>query len=124
VALSSVQRAVICERGAVVAGEIAGRGEDPAGHLLRRGRWRGRGHSGAPAQPGGEPAQGVQAALVAAVAQLGVQPFGAADAFVPSLPQPVLVRAEQARLGEGGNGDQLVCGDGGGVAADRLGIQS
>ena len=75
------------------------------------------------AQPGGEPAQGAQAAGVAAVAQLGMQPLGAADAFVPSLPQPVLVRAEQARPDHAGVRDQLVCGYGGGVAADRLGIQ-
>ena len=50
------------ERGAVVVGELAGRGEDPAGYLLRRGRWRRRGDGGVLAQPGGEPAQGAQAA--------------------------------------------------------------
>src|SRR6185437_7492648 len=85
------------ERGAVAVGEIAGRGEDPAGHLLRLGRWRRPGDGGVAAQPGGEPPQRAQAAPVAAVAQFGVQPFGAADPFVPALPQPVLVRAEQAR---------------------------
>ncbi len=34
------------ERGAVVVGEVAGRGEDPAGHLLGRRRWRRRGDGG------------------------------------------------------------------------------
>ncbi len=111
------------ERGAVVLGEVAGRGEDPAGHLLRRRRRRGRGDGGVAAQPGGEPAQGAQAAPVAAVTQLGVQPFGAADPFVPSLLQPILVRAEQARPGQAGAAGQLTGGGGGGVAADRLGIQ-
>ncbi len=75
------------------------------------------------AQLGGEPAQGAQAAPVAAVAQLGVQPFGAADPFVPSLLQVGLVRAEQARPGQAGAADQLVGGRGGGVAADGLAIQ-
>jgi len=68
------------------------------------------------AQQRGEPAQRAQAP-VAAVAQVGMQPFGAADPFVPSLPQPVLVRAEQARPDQAGAGDQLAGGRG--VAADR-----
>jgi hypothetical protein len=52
-----------------------------------------------------------------------MQPFGAADTFVPSLPQVGLVRAEQTGPDQAGAGDQLVCGGGGGVTADRLGIQ-
>ena len=56
------------ERGAVVVGEVAGRGEDPAGHFPGRGRWRRRGDGGVAAELGGEPAQGAQASLVAAVA--------------------------------------------------------
>jgi hypothetical protein len=95
------------ERGAVVLGEVAGRGEDPAGHLLG---WRGCGDGGVAAQPAGEPAQGAQAAPVAAVAQFLVQPFGAADSLVPSLPQVGLVRAEQARPGQAGAADQLIGG--------------
>ena len=34
------------ERGPVVLGEVAGRSEAPAGHLLGRRRWRGRGDCG------------------------------------------------------------------------------
>jgi hypothetical protein len=68
--------------------------------------------------------QGAQAAPVAAVAQLGVQPLGAADPFLPLLPQPVLVRAGQAWLGQAGAAGQLLCGRGGSVAADRLGIEA
>jgi hypothetical protein len=60
------------ERGAVAVREIAGRGEDPAGYLLRRWCWRSRGDGGVLAQPGGEPAQGARAAAVAAGAQFGV----------------------------------------------------
>jgi hypothetical protein len=52
-----------------------------------------------------------------------MQPLGAADRVVPSLPQVGLVRAEQARPGQAGAADQLISGRGGGVAADRLGIQ-
>ena len=111
------------ERVAVAVGEVAGRGEDPASHLLRRRCWRGRGDLGVAAQLGGEPPQGAQAALVAAAAQLLVKPLGAADPFLPSLPQPVLVRAEQARPGQAGAAGQLLCGRGGGVAADRLAVQ-
>jgi hypothetical protein len=111
------------ERGAVVLGEVGGRGEDPAGYLLGRGCWRGRGDGGIAAQLGGEPTQGAQAALVAAVAQLGVQPLGAADPVVPALLQVGLVRAEQARPGQPGAAGPLISGRGGGVAADRLGIQ-
>ena len=90
------------ERGPVVIGELAGRGEDPAGHLpgRRRGWWRGDGS--VLAELGGEPAQGALAAAVAAFAQFLVQPFGAADSFVPALAQVGLVRAEQARAGSGG----------------------
>jgi hypothetical protein len=43
------------ERGAVAVGEIVGRGEDPSGRRLRRGRWRRRGDGGVLAEPGGEP---------------------------------------------------------------------
>jgi SAM-dependent methyltransferase len=111
------------ERGAVGVGELAGRGEDPAGHLLGCWRWRGRGDGGVAAELGGEPAQGAQAAAVAAAAQLGMQLLGAADPFVPPLPQPVLVRAEQARPGQPGAAGQLVGGRSRGVAADRLGVQ-
>ena len=63
---------------------------------------------------------------VAAVAQLGVQPFGAADPVVSPLPQPVLVRAEQARPGQAGGAGELIGGRGGrggGPAADRLAVQ-
>jgi hypothetical protein len=42
---------------------------------------------------------------------------------IASLPQVGLVRAEQARPGQAGAADQLISGRGGGVAADRLGIQ-
>jgi hypothetical protein len=52
-----------------------------------------------------------------------MQPLGAADSFVPSLPQPVLVRAEQARPCQAGTADQLIGGRGRGIAVDRLGIQ-
>jgi hypothetical protein len=52
-----------------------------------------------------------------------VQLLGAADPFLPSLPQPVLVRAEQARPGQAGAADQLINGRGGGVAADRLALE-
>jgi hypothetical protein len=38
-----------------------------------------RGDGGVAAQLGGEPPQGAQAALVAALAQLSMQPLGAAD---------------------------------------------
>ena len=113
------------ERGTVVVGEVAGRGEDPAGHLpgRRRRRWRWRGHGGVLAQRGGEPAQGAQAAAVAAGAQLGVQPLGAAAALLPALPQVSLVRTVRARLGQAGAGDQLIRGRGRGVAADRLALE-
>ena len=111
------------ERGAVGVGELAGRGEDPAGHFPGRGRGRWCGDGGVLAQLGGEPAQGAQAAPVAALAQFGVQPLGAADPFVPALAQVGLVRAEQARPGQAGAADQLAGGRGGGVAADRLALQ-
>ena len=58
-----------------------------------------------------------------AVAQLGVQPLGATDSLVTSLPQPILGRAGQAKPGQAGQagaGDQLVRGRDGGIAADRL----
>ena len=58
------------ERDAVIAGEVGGRGEDSAGHLPGRRCWRRRGDGSVAAQPGGERAQGAQAAPVAAVAQL------------------------------------------------------
>ena len=48
--------------------------------------------------------------MVAAGAQLVVQPLGAADPFVPPLPQVGQVRAEQARPGQAGAGDELVQG--------------
>jgi hypothetical protein len=112
-----------CERGAVILSKIAGRGENPAGRLLRRRRWRGRGHSGVAAQLGGEPAQGAQAAAVAAVAQFLVQPLGAMNSVIPSLLQVGLVRAGQARPGQAGAADQLIGGRGGGVAADRLALE-
>jgi len=51
-------------------------------------------------QPGGEPTQGAQAAPVAAVAQLLMQPLGTADPLVPSLrlyEESILA----ARFGEG-----------------------
>ena len=111
------------ERGTVAAGEVARRGEDPAGHLSGWRRWRWRGDGGVLAQLGGMPAQGAQAAPVAAVAQLGMQLPGAADPFVPALPQPVLVRAEQAGPGEAAVGDQLISGRGRGIAADRLALE-
>jgi hypothetical protein len=111
------------ERGAVCVGEVTGRGEDPAGRFLGCGRWRWRGDGGVAAQLCGEPAQGAQAAEVAAAAQLGVQPLGAADPVIPSLPQPVLVRAEQARAGSGGRRGSAGRRPCGGVAADCLGIQ-
>ncbi len=90
------------EVGPVGVGEPAGRGEDPAGPLP--GCWRGwgRGDGGVVAEPGGEPAQGAQAAPVAAFAQFLVQPAGAAHALVPALAQVGLVRAEQARPGQAG----------------------
>jgi hypothetical protein len=111
------------ERGAAVLGQVAGRGEDPAGYLLRRWRRRGRGDGGVAAQPGGDPAQGAQAAAVAAVAQLGVQPLGAADPVVPPLLQVSLVRAEQARAGQADAAGELIGGRGRGVTADRLAVQ-
>ena len=52
-----------------------------------RGGWRG--HGGAGVELGGEPAQ---AAAVAAVAQFGVQPSGAADSLLPALAPVNLVR--------------------------------
>jgi hypothetical protein len=81
------------------------------------------GDGGVAAELGGEPAQGAHAPLVAAVAQLGVQPLGAADPFVPSLLQVGLVRAEQAGPHQADAAGQLIGACGGGVAADRLGIQ-
>ena len=81
------------------------------------------GDGGVAAQPGGEPAQRAQASLVAAAAEPGVQLFGAADPFVPSLPQVGLVRAEQAWPGQAGAADQLIGACGGGVAADRLALE-
>ena len=75
------------------------------------------------AELGGEAAQGALAAAVAAFAQFLVQPFGAADPFVPALAQVGLVRAEQAGPGQPGAGDQLVGGGGGGVAAHGLALQ-
>jgi len=77
----------------------------------------------------GEPAatmagfQRAQAALVAAIAQPGVERLGAADSLVPPLAQPGLVRAEQARPGQPGAAGQLIGGRRGGVPADRLGIE-
>jgi hypothetical protein len=53
------------ERGPVVIGEFAGRGEDPAGHFPGCGRWWWRGDGGVVAELGGEPAQGALAAAVA-----------------------------------------------------------
>jgi len=103
----------LAERGAVSVGELAGRGQDPAGHLPGRGRGRCCGDGGVLAELGGEPAQGAQAAPVAALPQFLVQPPGAADSFVPALAQVGLVRAEQARPGQAGATDQLI-GSGGG----------
>ena len=91
--------------------------------FLAGGRGRCCGDGGVLAQPGGEPAQGAQAAPVAAGAQLLVQPLGAADPLVPSLLQVGLVRAEQARPGQAGAADQLVGGRGAGVTADGLAVQ-
>src|SRR5712691_4085282 len=113
------------ERGAsaVVVGELAGRGEDPGGRLPGCGRgWR-CGNGGVLAEPGGEPAQGAQASQVAAVAEFGVEPLGAADAFVPALAQVSLVRAEDPGPGQAGAAGQLVRGCGGRVAAHGLAVQ-
>ena len=87
------------EVGTVVVGEVAGRGEDPTGRLVGRRCWRRRGDGGVAAQLGGEPAQGAQAAAVAAVAQFGMQLLGAAAAFVPSrrLARPSCRREPGAR---------------------------
>jgi hypothetical protein len=72
---------------------------------------------------GGAGGGAAHASPVAAVAQFGVQLLGAADPFVPSLLQVGLVRAEQARPHQADAAGQLFGGFGGGVAADRLGIQ-
>jgi hypothetical protein len=72
------------------------------------------------AEPGGEPAQGALAAPVAALPQFGVQPFGAARAVIPALAQIGQVRIEEARLGQAGARNQLVCGGGGGIAPDLM----
>ncbi len=106
VAVSSSQRSGdLRERGVVGVGELAGRGEDPAGHLPRRRRGWWCKDGGVVAQLGGEPAQGAQAALVAAGAEFLVEPVSAAHAFVPALAQVGLVRAEQARPGKAGAAD-------------------
>lgn len=111
------------EREAVVVGELAWRGEDPAGHLPGCWCWWWRGSGGVLAELGGEPAQGAQAAPVAALPQFLVQSASAVDSFVPALAQVGLVRAEQARPGQAGAADQLVGGRGGGVAAHCLALQ-
>jgi hypothetical protein len=80
-----------------------------AGTAVSRGR-QCRGDGSVAAQLGSEPAQGVQAAPVAAVAQVGVQLLGAADPIVPALLQVCLVRAEQARPGQAGAADQPISG--------------
>jgi hypothetical protein len=73
---------------AVLGGELAGRRQDPGGHLLRS--WRGRPGRGGGVlgESGRVAAQGPQAAAVAAGAEFGLQLVGAGAAFVPALVQP------------------------------------
>ena len=111
------------KRGAVIVGELAGRGEDPGGHFPGCGRWRRCRIGDVLAQPRGKPPQGAQASQVAAVAEFAVEPLGAADALVPSLAQFGLVRAGQSRPGQAGIADQLVRAGGGCVAAHSLAVQ-
>jgi hypothetical protein len=103
--------------GPVVVGEVAGRGKDPGGHFLGRGRWRAGRAGGFLAEPGGVAAQRAQAAVVAAGADLLVQPVGAVAAFFPPLVQVGQVRVEEAGLHRAGAGAQVAGAGGGDIAA-------
>jgi hypothetical protein len=100
--------------GAVLGGELAGRGQDPGGHLLRRRRGRACRGDGVLAQGGRVAAEGPQAAAVAAAAELFVQLVGPVAAFVPALVQPGQVRVQEACAPDRGVWEQAV-GVGGGV---------
>jgi hypothetical protein len=114
----------LCQCGAAVVGEVVGRREDPAGCLPgRRGR-RGRRDGGFLAEPGGQPAQGPQAALVAAVTQFPVQLLRTADSLVPPPLQVGPVRAEQPGPGQASAGDQFADACRAGVTADGLAAQA